>query len=110
MAELSRGHLETAGVDSARSVGLAHIKKSGMNRLPQMRLSLLGGDAQQSFFSLRMVPIKVVKFVVKRSLLAFNLDVRRVASPSGVLGGFEKVDPITFQYLADLKIAPEMEI
>jgi hypothetical protein len=70
----------------------------------------LGGDAQQSFFSLRMVPIKIVKFLVKRSLLAFNLDVRRVASPSGVLGGFEKVDPITFQYLADLKIAPEMEI
>jgi hypothetical protein len=48
---------------------------------------------------------RLLKFGVKRVLLALNLDVRRIGGDAQSLCHFADADPLTFQYLADLKIA-----
>lgn len=54
--------------------------------------------------------MNVLKFAVKRLLLFMNLDVRKVGGNPASLRRFEKADPITFQYLSDLKITPSLMI
>ena len=53
---------------------------------------------------------KVLKFGIKRMLLSMNLDVRRISENAASPQRFAGADPITFQYLSDLKIAPVLAI
>jgi len=51
-----------------------------------------------------------LKFAVKRLLLSMNLDVRRIGDSPASLRRFATADPLTFQYLSDLKIAPSVTL
>jgi hypothetical protein len=53
---------------------------------------------------------KILKFGIKRMLLSMNLDVRRISENPASPQRFADADPITFQYLSDLKVAPVLAI
>ena len=54
--------------------------------------------------------MKILKFGIKRLLLSMNLDVRRIGGNTASFRRFADADPITFQYLSDLRIAPSLTI
>jgi hypothetical protein len=51
-----------------------------------------------------------LKFALKRLLLSMNLDVRKIGGSPASLRRFADADPITFQYLSDMKIAPSIPV
>jgi hypothetical protein len=54
--------------------------------------------------------MNVVRFALKRLLLSMNLDVRRIGGTPASFHRLGELNPITFQYLSDLKITPFLTI
>jgi hypothetical protein len=54
--------------------------------------------------------MRVLKYGLKRLLLAMNLDVRSLRRSTRLHQHFNDADPITYQYLSDLRLAPSIKI